>query len=219
MDLTIARPLVGSIAVISGTVAIAGHYAWPRRKWFFLVLKALTTCLILIVAVISALRGWSAYAGAILVGLVFALAGDVLLGLPRERFIAGLGSFMAGNLIYSFGFAASSRLTGVPWPALPVILFGAWMLWYLWPSLRASLRLPVSAYVLVMVTMACSALSRAVGSPGALTVCAALGALLFMISDAVLAVSRFRHPFHMARGIVLGSYFLGQLLIALSVGG
>jgi len=46
----------------------------------------------------------------------------------------------------------------------------------------------------------------------------AFGAFLFLASDAVLAVNRFRRPFRLAQAVILSSYFAGQLMISLSVG-
>jgi uncharacterized membrane protein YhhN len=46
---------------------------------------------------------------------------------------------------------------------------------------------------------------------------AAAGALLFMLSDGMLAVDRFRRPFRWSRLAVLSTYFAAQWLIALSV--
>ncbi len=67
--------------------------------------------------------------------------------------------------------------------------------------------------------MAALAVGRSLGSMSAGTAAAAIGALLFMASDAMLAINRFRRPFRLAQAAVLGCYFAGQLLIALSVGG
>ena len=36
--------------------------------------------------------------------LVFSLAGDVLLMLPREQFVAGLSAFLVAHLCYIVGF-------------------------------------------------------------------------------------------------------------------
>jgi uncharacterized membrane protein YhhN len=46
---------------------------------------------------------------------------------------------------------------------------------------------------------------------------ALVGAVLFTISDATLAWNRFRAPFAGAQAAVLGSYYLAQWFIALSV--
>jgi len=55
----------------------------------------------------------------------------------------------------------------------------------------------------------------ALGSVTALA--AAAGAGLFVVSDGVLAIDRFRWPFRAARAVTLATYWSAQLLIALSV--
>ena len=49
------------------------------------------------------------------------------------------------------------------------------------------------------------------------TVLSMIGAVLFMISDAVLALNKFKKPFFSAEMIILSTYFTAQLLLALSV--
>ena len=49
------------------------------------------------------------------------------------------------------------------------------------------------------------------------TFLAVVGAILFMISDAVLALNNFRKPFISSELIILSTYFTAQWLLALSV--
>ena len=51
------------------------------------------------------------------------------------------------------------------------------------------------------------------------TTLAALGAVLFVMSDTALAVNRFASPFWLAPLAVMGTYVPAQWLIALSVEG
>ncbi len=93
------------------------------------------------------------------------------------------------------------------------------MLAYLWRGLSAALKAPVGIYIAAIVTMAALAVSRALAGASAGSLSAAVGALLFVGSDATLAINRFRRPFRLAQAVVLGLYFAAQLLIAGSVGG
>lgn len=211
-----ARVALSIAAIASAIATMAVNYALPGRRRLFYVLKPLTTSLILSLAAVGGMPARSTYAGAIVLGLVFCLAGDILLMLPQDRFIAGLVSFLLANLIYGSAFATSSTTAASPWVALPIAVIGAVMLAYLWPGLSKSMRGPVSVYVVVMVAMASLAVYRASGNLAAGTLSAAVGALLYLCSDAALAISRFRHPFRLAQAVVLSTYFAGQLLIALS---
>jgi alkylglycerol monooxygenase len=78
---------------------------------------------------------------------------------------------------------------------------------------RPELRLPVAAYVLVIATMAAQAWGRAkhLGSAGSRWV--AWGSVLFMLSDALLAMDKFVSPLPLAGLWVLASYYLAQGLI------
>ena len=79
------------------------------------------------------------------------------------------------------------------------------------------MRVPVFFYVSVisaMVWMAWEGLLQLGGYGPAL---AALGAVLFLFSDAALAWNRFRGEFRSADAIVLSTYYLSLFLIALSV--
>ena len=88
----------------------------------------------------------------------------------------------------------------------------------LWPGLPAALVVPVIAYVACLATMAAqaaawwldaqrSALQREAGW-------AALGGLLFVCSDALLAADRFASPLPQAELWILGSYWLAQWCIS-----
>ena len=91
------------------------------------------------------------------------------------------------------------------------------MLAYLWPHLAQD-RAPVAVYVTVIVVMGWRAAARAAGAaPMPSGELALAGALLFMISDGVLAVDRFARPFAAADGAVMTTYYAAQTLIALSV--
>ncbi|MFN2121428.1 MAG: lysoplasmalogenase [Anaerolineales bacterium] len=217
MHLSFVRFGLSLAAVVSAILSVMAWYALHRRVWLFFILKPLTTCLILAVALLPFARTWSTYGGAVVLGLLFSLFGDILLMLPADRFLAGLGSFLLTHLSYIFAFATAARYAGFPWISIPLVFIGALILWYLWAGLPPRLRGPLAAYVLVIVTMASLAVYRAALFPRVGTIAAGVGAVLFLSSDAVLAIDRFRRPFRAAQAVVLGTYFAGQLLIALSV--
>lgn len=83
----------------------------------------------------------------------------------------------------------------------------------LWGHLPVELRLPVAAYVLVIALMAAQAVGRALVRASRAARCVAYGALLFMLSDTLLAVDRFVHPLAWAGLGVLGTYYAAQWLI------
>jgi uncharacterized membrane protein YhhN len=203
------------LALASGSACIASDVR-DRRLGVY-VFKPLTMLLVLALALQPTASTSPSYRGAVTAGLVCSLAGDVFLMLPRDRFVAGLASFLVAHVFYVVAFAAEAGPTARPDALLPFALAAGALYALLWPRL-GRLRVPVLVYVAAIVVMAWQATARwlLVGQLDALLACA--GAVLFVVSDAALALNRFHRTFRGAQVLVLGTYFPGQLLIALSVG-
>jgi len=196
---------------------VRAEFRGPR--WQVYVCKPLTTSLILLLAwTLPGGEAATSYRLLIVVGLAFSLAGDVFLMLPSDRFLPGLASFLVAHIVYIAAFAGTAGFGHSPTALLPVAAVAGILLRILWPHLGPE-RLPVLAYVAVIATMGWQALAQwlAVGETWAL--CALVGAALFLASDAILAINRFKGPFAASPLAVLGSYYPAQWLIALSVSG
>ena len=204
--------------LLSGSLTIAAHYLRLPRPILIHVFKPLTGILLVATALVPGTFRADPYARLIGLGLLFSLFGDVWLMLPRDRFLYGLVSFLLAHACYIFAFLTPTPAYMFVLAALPLSVIGAIVLAYLWPGLPARLKGAVGFYVVVIVLMATLAASRAMSRLSTGTLLAAIGAFLFLASDAVLAIERFRRRFRLARASVLGSYFAGQLMIALSVG-
>lgn len=214
--------LATAVVVVSGTLHILAEY--NGRRWHVYLLKPLTTWTILLVAVlanpdIADTGRASFYQSMIIGGLVFSLAGDVFLMLPQDRFIPGLFSFLVAHLLY---IAAFTNLAGLHnrsgWLYWPYLLVALLMLAYLWRAV-GKLRIYVIAYMLVISVMAWQGAEYWFVSGTTASLLAAIGALLFLISDSVLAIDRFRYKFATASIVVMSTYYVAQLLIAWSVRG
>ncbi len=158
---------------------------------------------------------------ALLAALGLSALGDLLLALigvvaitPDFLFLCGLGVFLLAQLCYIFlflqrrerGELAMRRRIGI---GLVLAIVGV-LLWQLWPHLGAML-IPCLVYAVVLAAMAISAqLSR-------LPKVTALGALLFLASDAMLAWARFRQPFPFAALLIWASYYAAQVCMARGV--
>jgi len=198
----------GAIFLSAVGTIVCEERGWQRGVYLF---KPLTTGLILAFASLS---GDPAYRWLVCAGLVFSLFGDVFLMLPRDRFVAGLVSFLVAHLLYVAAFRQGG--VGFTWMlALPCALYAALLLRVLLPRV-GTLKLPVLVYALALMAMAWTAAERAAaGLPGGGL--ATAGATLFVVSDSALAINRFVQPFRGAQALVLSTYFLAQTLIALSV--
>ena len=201
--------LVAAIALSAVAAIVAEEMEWRQLLY---VAKPLATLLVLLLAWLGA--GDPDYRVLVITGLVFSLAGDVFLMLPKDRFVAGLVSFLVAHLAYVGAFT-SDGWRATPWIIALFAVYAAALLRVLQPR-AGTLKVPVAVYAAVLTVMAWQAVERgAAGVPGGAL--AAAGAALFVLSDSALAIDRFVHDFRHSPTVVLGTYFAAQTLIALSV--
>ncbi len=203
------------LVVVSAFIHIRAEYRGPRRHVY--VFKPVTTILILVIATQTGWPDASLYKYAILVGLVFSLTGDVFLMLPSDRFLAGLVSFLIAHVCYVVAFTSGTGFSFALPLLVPFAVYGVVVFSILAPH-TGKMKLPVLAYVVVILLMAWQACGRWSQTGGTGALLAFLGAVLFVVSDSVLALDRFRGKFQAARLLTLLTYFSAQWLIALSLG-
>jgi len=209
------RTFILPVCVLIAAVLAIWSQAKGRQRVHY-VAKPLATALIIAVAALAAAPVPAIYKTLILAGLLCSLLGDIALMFPEKLFTAGLVAFLAAQVLYIFAFRpAAGQL--VPFLTfLPFILFGLLMFFILAPGL-GPMKLPVLVYIGAITTMAGFAAVRYIHLGGTRPLLAFVGAVLFLISDSVLAYDRFGKKFALARVLVLATYFPAQLLIALSV--
>jgi uncharacterized membrane protein YhhN len=201
------------LAAASALLAIRAEYRGPRRHVY--LLKPLTVVLITLIALQTKFPTPGVYRGLIVAGLIFSLAGDLFLMLPRDRFVRGLVSFLVAHVCYVAAFTWDGARRPSWWAAAALLAYGSLMLGLLWRRL-GGLKVPVSVYVAVILLMVWQASNRWLGAGPEGSAAAAAGALLFAASDSLLAWNRFAGGFRAAQALVLGTYFTAQWLIALS---
>lgn len=202
------------LAAVLAALEIRAERAGARGQIY--VLKPLTTVCILLIALLSPPPFRPGYHIPISLGLLFSLFGDVFLMLPRDRFLAGLAAFLMALVCYVMAFV---NVAGVPafWPAGVILLvYGAWLLARLWPHL-GGYKIPVIVYSLVLLLMCAGAFEQLRHDAAPRTWFAFIGAVLFVISDSLLALDRFEARAQRRQTLVLASYFAAQWLIAVSV--
>ena len=166
----------------------------------------------------------------VMLALFFSWCGDVFLmcsgdlpasfcptGLdPEMAFLMGLSAFLIGHLCWIGAFISGPFLSengNAGW-AIPAVLglYGVGLIAWLWPELGEML-IPVMIYALTICTMAIVAGGRS-GRVSTLSFqCTLAGALIFMVSDSVIAINRFAMPFQESGVIIMLTYCLAQLLI------
>jgi uncharacterized membrane protein YhhN len=212
-----------AVALVLVSAAAAVFASLTGRRTVVAVTKPLTTLLLFPVL------GWpqTTMVWWIAAGLALSLGGDVaLLGSSKRAFLAGLVLFLLAHLAYIVAFALAASLvaagTGLPAERMAVAALGiglstALLLRRLWRG-AGEMRGPVLVYALVISVMVISAMggSRSPGTALGLSPLAFLGAVLFYVSDAALALTLFYRPFRWAPLLTLGVYWLGQLGIVLA---
>ena len=211
----VVHPAIVVLTFVSGSIAILSRYLGWHTNVFY-ISKPLTTALILVPVLFLVPNSESAYVPLIVGGLAFALLGDILLMLSEDRFVLGIGSFAATHVLYLAAFIVAAGLALINPSTIPLIIFAVIMMRFLWPGVRKSLQIPVLAYIVLITVMTAQAIGAALHSEGSGLAIAAAGVVLFLASDSMLAIDRFRVPFKAAQALVLATYWLGQWLIALS---
>lgn len=125
----------------------------------------------------------------LVVALAFCVAGDVFLMLPRDAFLPGLGSFAVAQILFTVSFilrepTAIRALIGLVVVAIGATLSARRFIGALRHSGAGKLVPAIIVYVTVISAMVVSAVAS--GTPVAI-----VGAVLFMLSDTLIAEERF----------------------------
>lgn len=154
----------------------------------------------------------------IVLALLLSWIGDVALMFHGTgMFIAGLSAFLSAHLVYIYYFRSirsskTSYLKRRPVMLLAVVVFVFELLYILWPGL-GSMALPVSIYAIVIGTMLAFASWQYGKVSDRTAILFMIGALCFVLSDAMLAIARFRFSFPHSGTLVMATYSIAQLLI------
>jgi uncharacterized membrane protein YhhN len=149
----------------------------------------------------------------VLLAILFSAAGDILLALDiPNSFTLGLGSFFIAQLCYTkmlFGWRSWST-----WKLFPLgllIAFVGLCCWLIIPQ-SGEMKIPIVIYMLALSAMAISAI--AASRPFDKLI---LGAALFVISDALIAINKFVFALPLQNYLIMSSYYMAQFLLITSV--
>lgn len=157
--------------------------------------------------------------GVVLIAIACSLAGDLLLINPRY-FIPGLLAFLVAHVFYIFAYRqhrsdeSTDALRGVHRIrlAFPIVLAGAGLIVILYPAIE-EYRVPVIVYALIITIMALTALSRFGRTSQESFWLVFGGAILFMISDSLIAIDKFLMPVSQGGFFILLTYAAAQFMI------
>lgn len=145
------------------------------------------------------------------IGLLFSAGGDIALASRFPHYFeTGLGLFLVAHLFYTASFLcrprASFRERGLP---LGLVLFVALAVAVLVLPRTGTLLVPVAAYVLAISTMGILAAVQKQDAPALFA-----GALLFIISDSIIAMNKFVVMIPQSGILIMTTYYLAQFLLA-----
>lgn len=200
---------------------IAAGKQWNRIR---VVTKPLS--LILLIIWFSTTGGWvltGIWFGA---GLIFSLIGDLFLLLRPRFFLFGLTAFLTAHLCYITGFLQGKLIFSylMILPIIVIVVLGVLVYPKIIRSVRRKLEnrrltIPVTIYMFTITSMLFLALMTwfkpAWGFWGSIG--ASIGALLFTISDSVLALGKFSRPIQYSNFLIMFTYHLGQLGITIGI--
>ncbi len=160
------------------------------------------------------LKKWFALA------LVFSWLGDVLLLFARDHsmfFLLGLSAFLVAHIFYILFFhfvRVRERIKSRWWLVLPVAVYYGLLIALLNPYL-GDMLLPVRIYGIVISFMLMLALHMIYINNKKAGQLMLLGAVLFVLSDSILAINKFYQPFEKAGVFIMLTYGLAQLFLTM----
>jgi len=144
----------------------------------------------------------------LLFALLFSMGGDVLL--EFGLFVQGLSSFLLAQLLYGSLFLRYHRNWSANYQiSLALGCTSMVMATVMW-NYAGEMRVPVIAYLFVITFMGLSANTSTLKG-------VTLGAAVFILSDSIIAISRFVMEVPAADWLIMTSYYLAQFLLASSL--
>jgi uncharacterized membrane protein YhhN len=183
--------------------------------------KALIMPLLILIFMVNTRRENANVHWYIFSALLFSWAGDIVLEFTRKNenmFIIGLVCFLLAHVLYFIVFCLtpgrSYTLMKLGFFILPVFLYGTGLLYYLYDDL-GNMRIPVIVYSIVILTMLAGAISRIKKVSMISYYLVLSGAVLFVLSDSLIAINKFSCPFKGASALIMSTYMTGQFLIVI----
>ncbi|MFK7774368.1 MAG: lysoplasmalogenase [Saprospiraceae bacterium] len=158
----------------------------------------------------------------ILLALFFSWGGDTLLMFVESKgehfFLFGLVSFLLTHVLYTTAFFKTvpwknGYLWKNKWIVIPFMIFFLGFQNYLLPDVEKAMQIPVAVYSSVIIIMVLAALNWNTFVEKKAFQFVLLGALLFMFSDSVIALNKFKSAVPQAHIWIMSLYLMGQYLI------
>ncbi|TYA53897.1 lysoplasmalogenase [Formosa maritima] len=151
-----------------------------------------------------------------LLALCFSLLGDILLMFVSQSqnfFIGGLIAFLTAHIFYVLVFLKQRNRSKRGTLFITLMLLYGTLLFYILKDTLGEMLLPVIMYMIVILTMATSAFLRKDQVVKYSFILVFIGAILFMISDSILALNKFYQPLPFSNFSIMFTYAFAQLFI------
>jgi uncharacterized membrane protein YhhN len=162
---------------------------------------------------LGASKGYPRWRVYVAIALIFSWGGDVFM-ISSDWFIAGLVSFLIAHVFYIIAYQQTGAASGTlkPFDIIKFVVYGIALIWIIYPGL-GDLLVPVLVYAAVLLIMGIWAHKRrGATSAGSFTL-VATGAILFALSDGMIAVNKFAYAIPAERILIMTTYITAQYLI------
>ena len=155
-----------------------------------------------------------------LLALTFSLIGDILLMFDEVSinfFLTGLISFLLAHIFYILVFIEKKNNLKKQLPLITVLIIYAIGIFYVLKDGLENMLIPVFIYMLAILTMAISAAFRKGNVHNLSYNLVFIGALLFLISDSILAVNKFYGKIPYEHVLIMSTYAFAQYFIVMGI--
>jgi uncharacterized membrane protein YhhN len=141
------------------------------------------------------------------------MCGDITLDIDRNRyFMIGLIFFLIAHIFYIITFVTVFKFNPKRlWFVVPILLYTV-ILTILFSSIAIEQRIPVLIYLCIISLMTIFSPFTPYKTGFVFT-----GALVFMLSDTIIAINKFFHPIPYSTFFNIGLYFIAQVLLVSSI--
>lgn len=203
------RTSINLLSVFSACIAI---YLDLAGNELYLLLKPLTTIFIASLLFFTPKKEETRFKLIMMIAFGCCLLGDILL-LNPAYFVFGLVAFLLAHILFIVGFVQHKGFQFHWISFLILFAIGGAIFFWLKPDL-GDFMIPVLVYVLVITSMAWQGIGLFLRDKGKAYLWIAMAVLLFMLSDTLLAINKFKAPFPYASLLILGTYWLSIGLLA-----
>jgi uncharacterized membrane protein YhhN len=217
-DASHSETMLNPIALTAACLASVGALLVTDRlglaAWRIVAKLTASTCFVLVAVSLGAHQ--STYGQFILGALLLGWLGDaLLLSRAAKAFMGGLAAFLLSHVMFSTAFVtAGVSLVAMGIAAIAALALGLVVLRWLLPHTPSGFKVPVLAYVVVILAMCVTAAGHAFASQRWPVL---VGALLFTASDISVARDRFVHQGFENQLWGWPTYFVAQLVLSWTV--